>query len=104
MYLTSLSRRKPFYHPPLVLLSMTNEIGKDNKFGLNNHAKNMEQSLKVESNLDKKQMEVRQRVFNQSPEYKKREIVFSQIQKINNRLSDLEGKVDEILTILKAYK
>ena len=64
----------------------------------------MEQSLKVESNLDKKQMEVRQRVFNQSPEYKKREIVFSQIQKINNRLSDLEGKVDEILTILKADK
>ena len=104
MHLTILSRRKLLYHHPLVLLSMTNEIGKDNKFGLNNHAKNMEQSLKVESNLDKKQMEVRQRVFNQSPEYKKREIVFSQIQKINNRLSDLEGKVDEILTILKAYK
>ena len=83
---------------------MTNEIGKDNKLGLNNHSKNMEQSLKVESNLDKEQMEVRQRAFNQSPEYKKREMVFGQIQKINNRLSDLEGKVDEILTILKADK
>ncbi len=45
--------------------------------------------------LDKK-------VFNQSPEYKKREIVFGQIQKINNRLSDLEAKVNEILAILKA--
>ena len=83
---------------------MTNEIGKDNKLGLNNHSKNMEQSLKVESNLDKEQMEVRQRAFNQSPEYKKREMVFGQIQKINNRLSDLEGKVDEILSILKADK
>ena len=104
MHLTSLSRRKPSYYHPLVLVSMTNEIGKDNKLGLNNHSKNMEQSLKVESNLDKEQMEVRQRAFNQSPEYKKREMVFGQIQKINNRLSDLEGKVDEILTILKADK
>ena len=64
----------------------------------------MEQLLKVESNTEKEQMEVRQRVFNQSPEYKKREIVFGQIQNINNRLSVLEGKVDEILTILKANK
>ena len=83
---------------------MTNEIGKDNKLGLNSHPKNMEQSLKVESNIDKEQMEVRQRVFNQSPEYKKREIVFGQIQKINNRLSNLEEKVDEILSILRADK
>jgi len=30
--------------------------------------------------------------------------VFGQIQKINNRLSDVEKKVDEILAILKADK
>ena len=83
---------------------MTDETDKGNEFGLNNPAKNMEQSLKVGSKIDREQMEARQRVFNQSPEYKKREIVFGQIQKINNRLSDLEGKVDEILTILKAGK
>ncbi len=90
---------------------MTFEIDKDNAFGLNNTPKNLEPSLEVEndhtpqiSNIDKEQMEARQRVFNQSPEYKKREIVFGQIQKINNRLSDLEGKVDEILSILKADK
>lgn len=83
---------------------MTSEINKDNRFGLNNHAKNMEQSLKVESIIEKEQMEVRQRVFNQSPEYKKREIVFGQIQNINNRLSGLEERVDEILAILKADK
>ena len=88
---------------------MTFEIDKDNASGLNNTPKNFEPSLKVEnnhtpqiSNIDKEQMEARQKVFNQSPEYKKREIVFGQIQKINNRLSDLEGKVDEILSILKA--
>jgi len=88
---------------------MIYEIDKDNKNGLNNTAKNMEQSLKLEndhilqeSNIEKEQMEARQRVFNQSPEYKKREIVFGQIQRINNRLSSLEGKVDEILAILKA--
>ena len=52
--------------------------------------------------IEKKQLEARQRVFNQSPEYKKREIVFDQIQSINSRLSDLEEKVDEILAILKA--
>ena len=52
--------------------------------------------------IEREQMEARQRAFNQSPEYKKREIVFGQIQKINNRLSDLEEKVDEILSILKA--
>ena len=90
---------------------MTFEIDKDNAFGLNNTSKNLEPSLKVEnnhtpqiSNIDKEQMEARQRVFNQSPEYKKREIVFGQIQKINNRLSNLEEKVDEILSILKADK
>ena len=90
---------------------MIYEIDRDNKNGSNSTAKNMEQSLKLdgdhvlqESNIEKEQMEVRQRVFNQSPEYKKREIVFGQIQKINNRLSDLEGKVDEILSILKADK
>jgi hypothetical protein len=88
---------------------MIYEIDKENKNGLNNTAKNMEQSLKLpsdyvlhERNVEKEQMEVRQRVFNQSPEYKKREIVFGQIQKINNRLSALEEKVDEILDILKA--
>lgn len=88
---------------------MIYEIDKDNKNGLNNTAKNMEQSLKLESDhvlhesdIEKEQMEARQRVFNQSPEYKKREIVFGQIQKINNRLSSLEEKVDEILDILKA--
>ncbi|HEU5120090.1 MAG TPA: hypothetical protein VFT71_03805 [Candidatus Nitrosocosmicus sp.] len=88
---------------------MIYEIDEDDKNGLNNTTKNMEQSLKLESdqilqesNIEKKQMEARQRVFNQSPEYKKREIVFGQIQRINNRLSSLEGKVDEILAILKA--
>ena len=64
IYLTILSRGKPFYHHSLVLLSITNEIDKDNKFGLNNHAKDMEQLLKVESNIEKDLMEVRQRVFN----------------------------------------
>jgi hypothetical protein len=90
---------------------MIYEIDKDNKSGLNNTAKNTGQSLKLEndhvfeeSNIEKEQMEARQRVFNQSPEYKKREIVFGQIQKINNRLSSLEEKVDEILDILKADK
>jgi len=90
---------------------MIYEIDKENKNGLNNTAKNMEQSLKLhsdhvlhESIIEKEQMEARQRVFNQSPEYKKREIVFGQIQKINNRLSALEEKVDEILDILKADK
>ena len=88
---------------------MIHEIDEDDKNGLNNTAKNMEQSLKLEvdqilqeSNIEKEQMKARQRVFNQSPEYKKREIVFGQIQRINNRLSSLEGKVDEILAILKA--
>ena len=71
----------------------------------------MEQSLKVdnnhtsqESNIEREQMEALQQVFVQSPEYKKREIVFGQIQIINNRLSGLEEKVDEILGILKADK
>ncbi len=81
---------------------MTYEVDKHVEFDPNNIGKNVEQSLKVESNIDKEQMEARQRVFNQSPEYKKREIVFGQIQKINNRLSDLEEKVEEILSILKA--
>lgn len=72
---------------------MIYEVDKDNKNGLNNNtvAKNLEQSLKLESgpilqegNIEKEQMEARQRVFNQSPEYKKREIVFGQIQRINN--------------------
>lgn len=88
---------------------MIYEIDEDDKNGLINTAKNMEQSLKLksdqilqESNIEKEHMEARQRVFNQSPEYKKREIVFGQIQRINNRLSSLEGKVDEILAILKA--
>jgi hypothetical protein len=90
---------------------MTYEINSDNKIGLNNISKNLENSLKIgsdytpqKSNIEREQMEARQRVFNQSPEYKKREIVFGQIQKINNRLSDLEEKVNEILAILKADK
>jgi hypothetical protein len=60
---------------------MIYEIDKDNKNGLNNTAKNIEQSLKLErdhilqeSNIEKEQVEAQQRVFNQSPEYKKREI------------------------------
>lgn len=88
---------------------MTNEIDKDTQNGLTNVSKNMEQSFKVkgsntnqDSNFERGLMESRQRVFNQSPEFKKREIVFGQIQKINNRLSDLEEKVEEILSILKA--
>lgn len=88
---------------------MTCEINKSDKFDPNNTHKKMEQSLKVESNyahqdsnLEREQIETRQRVFNQSPEYKKREIVFGQIQRINSRLSDLEEKVNEILAILKA--
>lgn len=71
----------------------------------------MEQSFKVdnnhtsqERNIEREEMEVLQQVFNQSPEYKKREIVFGHIQIINNRLSGLEEKVDEILGILKADK
>ena len=62
-------------------------------------------SLSIEEGnnlIEKKQIEAQQRVFNQSPEYKKREIVFGQIQRINSRLSDLEEKVDEIIGILKA--
>jgi hypothetical protein len=88
---------------------MKYEIDKDAPSDPNGITRNMEQSLKVDSdftlqdsNIDKEQMEARQRVFNQSPEYKKREIVFGQIQKINNRLLGLEEKVDEILSILKA--
>jgi hypothetical protein len=88
---------------------MIYEIDKDNKNDLHNTSKNTGQSLRLEndhvfqeSNIEKEQMEARQRVFNQSPEYKKREIVFGQIQKINNRLSSLEEKVDEMLAILKA--
>jgi hypothetical protein len=87
---------------------MTDKIEIDNQLYPTHIERNVEQSLKVdndyacqESNIERDQMEARQRVFNQSPEYKKREIVFGQIQKINNRLSDLEEKVNEILTILK---
>ncbi|VFJ14531.1 hypothetical protein [Candidatus Nitrosocosmicus franklandus] len=88
---------------------MINEIDRNNKNDLNGITKDQKQSLGFESDrnlqasdIEREQMEVRQRVFNQSPEYKKREIVFAQIQKINNRLSNLEEKVDEILSILKA--
>lgn len=52
--------------------------------------------------LNQDEIEARQRAFSQSPEFKKREIVFSQIQQINVRLSNLEDKVEEILNILKA--
>lgn len=54
------------------------------------------------NDLNKAEIESRQRAFNQSPEFKKREIVFSQIQQINVRLANLEAKVEEILNILKA--
>ena len=53
-------------------------MDKDNKKSPNNITKNMEQSLKLESDdifhgstIEKEQMETRQRVFNQSTEYKK---------------------------------
>ncbi|HYF99394.1 MAG TPA: hypothetical protein VD815_04825 [Candidatus Saccharimonadales bacterium] len=88
---------------------MTHKIEIDNQLYQTRTERNVEQSFKVESdyahqdsNLETEQLEARQRVFNQSPEYKKREIVFGQIQRINSRLSDLEEKVDEILAILKA--
>jgi hypothetical protein len=54
------------------------------------------------NDLNHEEIEARQRAFNQSPEFKKRETVFSQIQQINARLSNLENKVEEILNILKA--
>ena len=54
------------------------------------------------NDLNHEEFEARQRAFSQSPEFKKREIVFSQIQQINARLSNLENKVEEILNILKA--
>ncbi|HET6588941.1 MAG TPA: hypothetical protein VFG45_02130 [Candidatus Nitrosocosmicus sp.] len=44
----------------------------------------------------------RQRVFNSSSEYKKREIVFGQIQRLQTRFSNLETKIDQILEILKS--
>jgi hypothetical protein len=90
---------------------MTYENDKDDQMSLTNISKNMEQSLKVdnnhtsqESNIEREEIDALQQVFVQSPEYKKREIVFGQIQIINNRLSGLEEKVDEILGILKADK
>lgn len=48
------------------------------------------------------EIKARQRVFDHSPEYKKREIVFGQIQRMQTRLSNLETKVDQILEILKS--
>ena len=54
------------------------------------------------NDLNHEEFEARQRAFSQSPEFKKREIVFSQIQQIKARLSNLENKVEEILDILKA--
>ncbi|MGD9674667.1 MAG: hypothetical protein AB7U98_14465 [Candidatus Nitrosocosmicus sp.] len=54
------------------------------------------------NDLNKAEIESSQRAFNQCPEFKKREIVFSQIQQINVRLANLEAKVEEILNILKA--
>jgi hypothetical protein len=52
--------------------------------------------------INQQEIEARQKAFSQSPEFKKREIVFGQIQQINVRLSNLEDKVEEILNILKA--
>jgi hypothetical protein len=52
--------------------------------------------------INQQEIEARQKAFIQSPEFKKREIVFGQIQQINVRLSNLEDKVEEILNILKA--
>lgn len=54
------------------------------------------------NDINQEEIEARQRAFSQSPEFKKREIVFGQIQQINTRLSNLEAKVEEILNILKA--
>jgi len=54
------------------------------------------------NDLNKEEIESRQRAFNQSPEFKKRKIIFSQIQQMNVRLANLEAKVEEILNILKA--
>ena len=56
----------------------------------------------LKDTIEKKQIGAQQRVFNQLPEYKKREIVFGQMQIIYSRLSDIEEKVDKILGILKA--
>lgn len=52
--------------------------------------------------INQQEIEARQKAFSQSPEFKKREIVFGQIQQINVRLSNLEDKVEEILNIIKA--
>lgn len=52
--------------------------------------------------INQQEIEARQKAFSQSPEFKKREIVFGQIQQINVRFSNLEDKVEEILNILKA--
>lgn len=52
--------------------------------------------------LNQQEIEARKRAFSQSPEFKKREIVFGQIQQINIRLSNIENEVEEILNILKA--
>lgn len=52
--------------------------------------------------INQQEIEARQKAFSQSPEFKKREIVFGQIQQINVRLYNLEDKVEEILNILKA--
>ena len=54
------------------------------------------------TSINQQEIEARQKAFSQSPEFKKREIVFGQIQQINVRLSNLEDKVEEILNILKA--
>ena len=52
--------------------------------------------------INQQEIEARLKAFSQSPEFKKREIVFGQIQQINVCLSNLEDKVEEILNILKA--
>jgi hypothetical protein len=54
------------------------------------------------TSINQQEIEARQKAFSQSPEFKKREIVFGQIQQINVCLSNLEDKVEEILNILKA--
>ena len=92
---------------------MINESENVNKLRLIDTVKNTNHSsitetrdTSVDGNIHnrREQIEARQRVFNRSPEYKKREIVFSQIQRINSRLSGLEEKIDEVLSILKANK
>lgn len=76
-----------------------NEPNKETQTSVEWH--NEQSPEKTSDYITEGELEVRQRVFNHSPEYKKREIVFGQIQRIQTRLSNLEAKMDEILEIIK---